>query len=55
VLGAESENLRGVARAGAARVRERHDPERQAAAFGDLLEAAAAESRGSRGLTLAAP
>jgi D-inositol-3-phosphate glycosyltransferase len=55
VLRAYPDALRAVARAGSARVRERHEPERQAAAFAAVLEAAAAESRGSRGLTLAAP
>jgi glycosyltransferase involved in cell wall biosynthesis len=55
VLRADPAALRSVARAGSARVRERHEPERQGAAFAEVLEAAAAESRGSRGLTLAAP
>jgi D-inositol-3-phosphate glycosyltransferase len=55
VLGADDGELRAVGSAASARVRSRHDPDRQAAAFAAVLEAAVAQSPGSRGLTLAAP
>lgn len=55
LLRADPEELRAIAGAGSALVRERHEPERQAAAFAEVLVAAAAGSRRSPRLTLAAP